>query len=791
MKINGKNIERLVQLNNHKNKQITPEKNIENNKISDLPNVYYNPVSFGRSWTEHKSWGGVIDPKTKEASFKIFTFPDVKKVTVTIQKANKSNTSTDQPEEKEYELESKGGGIFETKKRLSPKEAEHGDKYYYTLYRANGDIEKVKDPYSFKQESILGASTLYDHSLFEWNDSDWFKNNKQRLSRQANAKNGLTPINKARIYEFNTATITNEGNFDSAKTALKEIKDMGFNAIEIMPVENTYSFNWGYDGVDKHAPSEYLGGPDKLKGLIDYAHSIGLNVIMDMVPNHQGPDGSALGKTGPYLKGPNAFGDAFNFEGENSRYVRDFIVNAAINWLDNYHCDGLRLDMTKFMESDYTMKQIAAEINYHKPEAFLIAEDGRNNDSRVTSPLNTEETGEGYQDSSVHINALEKISADDTSLDNLGFDSEWDFRFYHTIKDALYGNVNLDAFENDCYSSQGRVKYVYSHDEKGNFEGTALIAKHIVPMLHLNENIVLDEKDIARAKDLSALKSMSFEDAKQTIIFQKAQFTAEKLAILLQTGQLEKYNPENAHSSDINETNNLFIKEVLIPLGIKENSDINYDDVKTIFQKSYAKHKLGLAATFTTPGPKMIFQGDEDADLTPFRFFRQFDSIKHEPYLYTEKGYEPGIKALESSKMGNIAYSEEALKEMEKFRNLTTDLNKLNEENPAISTGQYIKENTVKHPYSQVIGLHTKDEQSNNEIFTVSNFSHVQYPAHGIKQYYIKFPPGQWVEILNTDDKNYGGDNNTNKSTIIYGNGNDNQPINIAEHSAAIFKRIA
>ena len=718
MKINGKNVESLQTRNFQRGTKNTIQKNSGKRQISEVSNICYKPLSFGRSWAEHKSWGATIDPVTKETSFKIFTFPDVKRVTVTIQK----NGSHSETKGKEYELKNKGRGIFETEKKLTQKEAAHGDKYYYTLYNANGDIVQVKDPYSFRQETLLGSSTLYDHSLYEWNDFDWFNNNKERISRKADSKNGLTPLNKARIYELNIATITKEGTFESAKKALKEIKEMGFNAIEIMPVENTYSFNWGYDGVDKHAPSEYLGGPDKLKELIDYAHNLGLNVIMDMVPNHQGPDGSALGKTGPYLKGPNAFGDAFNFEGENSRYVRDFIVNAAMNWIDNYHCDGLRLDMTKFMESDYTMKQIAAEINYHKPEAFLIAEDGRNNDARVTTPISSQESGDGYKRQSVHIAAIEEISSDDTDLDNLGYDSEWDFKYYHTIKDALYGNVNLDAFASDCYKSKSRVKYVYSHDEKGNFEGTALIAKHMVPMLHLNENIILDGIDTARAEDFAKLKSKSVEEAKQTVIFQKAQFIAEKLAIMLQTGQLEKYNTENSSDSEKEALNKLFKEEILIPLGINPNSDIEYEDVKTMFQKSFAKHKLGLTSTYTTPGPKMIFQGDEDADLTPFRFFRQFDSIKYEPYLYTEKGYEPGIKALESSKMGNIPYSKEALQEMDKFRNLTSDLNKLNEENPAMTTGEYVKENTVKHPYSQVIGLHTKDAQSNNEIFTISNF---------------------------------------------------------------------
>ena len=747
------------------------------NRIKNI-NRLKTPCVFD-TWNNHF---GAYFLDNGDSFFRLFTFSDVKKVELEVKPFNKQI--------QKYDMNYNGGGIWQIELPFGT--ITHGDRYRFLIDRKD-EILPVKDPCSMWQDSYFKWSRIYDHSLYNWEDKEWMCcEDERRISRLSNETNRLTPVNALRIYELHIGTFTDKGTFIAAKEKIEKIaEELHFNAIEIMPVENTYSFNWGYDGVDKHAPSEYLGGPDKLKELIDYAHNLGLNVIMDMVPNHQGPDGSALGKTGPYLKGPNAFGDAFNFEGENSRYVRDFIVNAAMNWIDNYHCDGLRLDMTKFMESDYTMKQIAAEINYHKPEAFLIAEDGRNNDARVTTPISSQESGDGYKRQSVHIAAIEEISSDDTDLDNLGYDSEWDFKYYHTIKDALYGNVNLDAFASDCYKSKSRVKYVYSHDEKGNFEGTALIAKHMVPMLHLNENIILDGIDTARAEDFAKLKSKSVEEAKQTVIFQKAQFIAEKLAIMLQTGQLEKYNTENSSDSEKEALNKLFKEEILIPLGINPNSDIEYEDVKTMFQKSFAKHKLGLTSTYTTPGPKMIFQGDEDADLTPFRFFRQFDSIKYEPYLYTEKGYEPGIKALESSKMGNIPYSKEALQEMDKFRNLTSDLNKLNEENPAMTTGEYVKENTVKHPYSQVIGLHTKDAQSNNEIFTISNFSYVQYPARGIKQYYIKFPPGKWVEILNTDDAKYGGDNNTNKTRVIYGNGQDNKPINISDHSAAIFKRIA
>lgn len=769
----------------------------ENNNIS---NIYYSPLSFGRSWSEHKSWGASIDPKTKETSFKLFTYPDTKKVTVTVQKRDNNIA------QKTVELKNKGQGVFESTEKLKPTDFTHGDKYYFTIYKGNGNIDIVKDPYAARQESLLGASTLYDHSLFNWSDNHWYEKDSNRISRRANNQNKLKSIDDARIYELNIASFTKKGTFKAAKSKLKSLKDMGFNAIEIMPVENTYSFNWGYDGVDKFAPSEHLGGPDELKDLINYAHNIGLNVIMDMVPNHIGPDGSAFRKTGPYVKGNNCFGEAWNFEGRDSRYVRDLMVNAAINWIDNYHCDGLRLDMTKFMESDYTMKQIAAEINYHRPDAFLIAEDSRANvgvnkdgsfydnydephDKRVTNPLKQFESAEG-QSENEHCNAIENISQSKTSLGRLGYDSEWDFNYFHSLKDGLYGVVDLDRFEKAIYCSQDRVKYVMSHDEIGNYEGSRLIAKLMVPMLHLNENIILGDEDLSRAEKFSKLKNCSIDDAKATISAQKAQFCAEKLAIMLQTGELDKYNTNGLTSKRwVHAIEQAFKDEVLEPLGIDKSSGITLDLIKTMYLKSFDINKMALARTFSIPGPKMIFQGDEKADMTPFRFFREFQSIPNEDYLYYEKGYKPGRSALEESKLGSLRYTPSAKNIMNKFSNLTKDLNILNEKNPALTRGTLIPENTVKHQASQLLATHSVDNESKNEIFTITNFNAADYPRIGAADYYINFPQGQWVEILNTDDKKYGGNGNINTSPV-YSDGQHNSPIKISGYSTLIFKRV-
>ncbi len=85
-----------------------------------------NFVSFARKWSEHKSWGAVVDSETKDVSFKLFTFPDVKSVKVVVEKKDSNKTFT-------FELKNKGKGIFETEKPISKKYAKDGDSYYYEI----------------------------------------------------------------------------------------------------------------------------------------------------------------------------------------------------------------------------------------------------------------------------------------------------------------------------------------------------------------------------------------------------------------------------------------------------------------------------------------------------------------------------------------------------------------------------------------------------------------------------------------------------------------------------------
>lgn len=749
-------------------------------KINSISNVF-----FSHKIKEHKSWGAVVDKDSKDVSFKIFTYPDTKEAYVTVEKDDGEII---------IPLQNKGEGVFE-RKNVSHQFVQDGDKYYYTLVDKKGNESgPLKDPYSFRQDEFMGKSVVYNQNAYVWKDFDWFLNNKSRVSRIANVKNGLSPVSSLRIYELNIATLTKKGDFRSAKEALTRIKSLGFNAIEIMPVENTFSFNWGYDGVDKFAPSTTLGSPDDLKELINCAHNLGLNVIMDIVPNHLGPDGAELHRFGPYIKGPNDFGSAFNFEGENSKYVRDYIVNTAINWLDNYHCDGLRLDMTKYMNSDFTMKQIAQEVNYHKPDAFLIAEDARggndtdgNNifpsynthDERVTYPLKDFEINFKTEDD--HAKKIESMTIEDTNYSRLGYDSEWDFPYYHTLEtirnfDFDSGDEQskmrmIDDFASALISSQKRVKYVMSHDEIGNNSGTRLIAKLLTNRLNLADKVKLSASDNVRKLKLME-KGCSEEDAINRIRYQKADLIGEKLAIGMQKGRFDNYKEET------------FEKNILSKYGLDASDEINLENIRKVYKESYDKTKVLYASMYAIPGTKMVFQGDESATLTPFRFFRQFQDESDNKNLTLEKGYKSGTSALNASKLDNRKVKN---KYSHSFEILTHNLNYLNIASPCLSKGYIVNNSIIKHPSSGVISYLIRDDETLDEMYVILNFSNKNYSMRNNNQYQIPFPKGAWSEVLNTDAKVYFGEGNINIEKIT-SDGN-NQEINLGRNSCIIFKK--
>jgi maltooligosyltrehalose trehalohydrolase len=229
-----------------------------------------------------------------------------------------------QPSEQKVEMQKDTTGYF-TAQVQTPV----GSKYVYII----GDAGKgLPDPASqYQPEGVHGASEVIDHNNYKWNDGSW----------KSPAFEDLV------LYELHIGTFTEKGTFESAIEKLDLLTEVGINAIEIMPVAQfPGSRNWGYDGVYPYAVQNSYGGPDGLKKLVDACHQKGIAVFLDVVYNHQGPEGNYIEEFGPYFTEHyrTPWGKAINYDGEWSDGVRDFYSDNVIYWLQHFHIDGLRFD---------------------------------------------------------------------------------------------------------------------------------------------------------------------------------------------------------------------------------------------------------------------------------------------------------------------------------------------------------------------------------------------------------------------------------------------------------------
>ncbi len=197
-------------------------------------------------------------------------------------------------------------------------------------YRIDGGDEYPDPASRWQPDGVHGPSAILPQ-IFEWSDHAW---------------HGLD-LKDYIFYELHVGTFSVKGTFDGVKERLEELRDLGITAIELMPVvEFPGSRNWGYDGVYPFAVHHAYGGAVELKRLIDACHGFGMAVVLDVVYNHLGPEGNYLGKFGPYFtdRYRTPWGPAINFDGEHSDHVVRYFVENAIQWLDEFHVDALRLD---------------------------------------------------------------------------------------------------------------------------------------------------------------------------------------------------------------------------------------------------------------------------------------------------------------------------------------------------------------------------------------------------------------------------------------------------------------
>ncbi len=211
----------------------------------------------------------------------------------------------------------------------------------------------------------------------------------------APAEGGIRSLAHYVYYEMHVGTATPEGTLEAAARRLAELADLGVTAVELMPV-NPFPGrrNWGYDGVFPWAVHTAYGGPDGLRRFVAAAHALDLSVVLDVVMNHLGPEGNVLPEFAPYfledLRTP--WGPAVNLDGPGSEEVRRYWGGVALNWIDAFGIDALRLDAVHALV-DRSARPFLAELARTVAErnrsarrpAWLIAESDLN-DARLLRP---------------------------------------------------------------------------------------------------------------------------------------------------------------------------------------------------------------------------------------------------------------------------------------------------------------------------------------------------------------------------------------------------------------------
>jgi maltooligosyltrehalose trehalohydrolase len=235
-----------------------------------------------------------------------------------------------------------------------------------TLYRYLVDGEgPYPDPASrFQPRGPHGPSMAVDPNAYAWSDSAW---------------PGVEMKGQV-IYEMHVGTFTQEGTFDAAIRELPALKATGITLLELLPVvEFPGRWNWGYDGVALFAPYHGYGDYEAFKRFVDAAHHRGLAVVLDVVYNHVGPDGSYLSSFSKDFftdRYENEWGEALNFDGENSGPVREYFLENVRYWISEFHLDGLRLDATQSMHdssSPHILKEIVDQARETaRPRSVVI-----------------------------------------------------------------------------------------------------------------------------------------------------------------------------------------------------------------------------------------------------------------------------------------------------------------------------------------------------------------------------------------------------------------------------------
>ncbi len=206
-------------------------------------------------------------------------------------------------------------------------------------------------------------------AAFDWTDDDYVRPEKEKLV----------------VYELLIRDFIAEHSFSALIDTLDYLENLGVNAIELMPVnEFDGNISWGYNPAFYFAVDKYYGPADTFKEFVNACHERGIAVIMDVVYNHSfgqspvvrlyadgnyGPPTSDNPWMNPTPRHPYCPGYDWNHESPHTRYFLDRVNRY---WMEEYHVDGYRYDLSKGFTQVYSGDNVAQWSQYDASRIYNI-----------------------------------------------------------------------------------------------------------------------------------------------------------------------------------------------------------------------------------------------------------------------------------------------------------------------------------------------------------------------------------------------------------------------------------
>ncbi|MCK5816691.1 MAG: pullulanase [Candidatus Marinimicrobia bacterium] len=280
----------------------------------------------------------------------------------------------------------------------------------YYVFQIDDQTVPVADPYArsvstfndFRQQ----AKAYIHESDFDWGNDKFVSPSDPRdlIIYESHVKD---------MTAHTSAKVKNPGSYAGFAEKIAYLKDLGVNAVELLPVQhfanyeppyaeavnsvkntwNPYAYNhWGYMTAYFFAPVNFysLAGTrekekwsdprgkeiEELKSLVKALHKEGISVIMDVVFNHI----SQYNLNPLRVLAEDHYIDPYaNMSGcgndirSESPVSRRLIIDSTRYWMEEFHIDGLRLDLAGILDDD-TLSAIRNTAQAVNPNAILVGE---------------------------------------------------------------------------------------------------------------------------------------------------------------------------------------------------------------------------------------------------------------------------------------------------------------------------------------------------------------------------------------------------------------------------------